>query len=968
MSINLKLQTAIHIALSVSAGALAVSYVPLAAAQDADTQDLDEGTIEEVIVTGSRIRRADIDSASPVTVLAREEIEATGLTDVGSLLQRMPSMSGSPIGTTTNNGGNGTVLVDLRGMGTNRTVTLINGQRMVDGGDYQTVPSTMIERVEVLKDGASAVYGADAVSGVVNIITRRDFQGMEVSAQQADWFDSAGKQYTFGLIAGSEFESGNVVLGLEYVNQEEAYQRDVPWAFMQDSYYVYPAGCETHPTLPYTGSPNDGCYQGGSSRIPEASLRFLTQGRFMVPTAASEPYQAGLMEVFDGRNYNFAPVNYLQTPYERYNLFSEAHFDINDNVRFNAEVRANFRESAQELAPMPFDTRPGLDPAHSGVFNGVAYNGVNPDNYYLRQAVDLYNAANGTSLVYEPITDLRRRMIEGPRRFTQDVTQFQYVTGLEGSFNEDLDWDVFLNQGWRSRNDMDVGQLNGPALQNALGPSADLNGDGIPECYGDINDPGSLIVGCVPLNVFGGGSVDRATGIVTGSSVTQDMLDYVSAPLTDWYETKQTIWGANLTGSMFELPGGALGWAVGYSYWKQEYQYQPDSGKFSDTVSGNTGLGTDGTLTNNAVYGEVLAPLYDNGTQELILKAGLRYDDYDAFDGDTTYQLGLEFQVVENVKLRGTYGTVFRAPSISELFGGTVDSFPTYEDPCAVPANELPPGCAQVAVQDDTQVLAKVGGNPNLIPETGDTYTAGVVWTPTFGDHGFTATFDYWTIDLEDAISSLGVDYILDSCYIEQNAASCALVTRRTDGTYAVQQILNGQLNVAEQGAEGVDTEIRWNWTSSFGQWEASMLWSHLLERSRVQQPGAEEEDLSGRYTDPTAQDGGSRPENKINYSLQWMWNDLSIGYLGEYIDSQLTTALLIPEYEYTIPDRLYHDLVATYTFSELWGGGLQLSGGITNITDEDPPFFDLGFNASTDPTAYRLFGIGYYVRASWKF
>ena len=205
MSINLKLQTAIHIALGVSAGALAASYVPVAVAQDADTQDLDEGSIEEVIVTGSRIRRADIDSASPVTVLSRADIEAQGLTDVGNIIQRMPSMSGSPIGTTTNNGGNGSVLVDLRGMGTNRTVTLINGQRVVDGGDYQTIPANMIERVEILKDGASAVYGADAVAGVVNIITRRDFEGLEVSAQQADWFDSAGKQYSVAMIASNVF-------------------------------------------------------------------------------------------------------------------------------------------------------------------------------------------------------------------------------------------------------------------------------------------------------------------------------------------------------------------------------------------------------------------------------------------------------------------------------------------------------------------------------------------------------------------------------------------------------------------------------------------------------------------------------------------------------------------------------------------------------------------------------------------
>ena len=168
-----------HLALGLSAGAFTLALAPSAMAQGANTQDEDaDAVVEEIIVTGSRIRRADIDSASPVTIIDRETILAAGITDVGSLLQRMPSMSGSPIGTTTNNGGNGSVLIDLRGMGTNRTLTLINGQRVVDGGDYQTIPSTMIERVEILKDGASAVYGADAVAGVVNIITRRDFEGI----------------------------------------------------------------------------------------------------------------------------------------------------------------------------------------------------------------------------------------------------------------------------------------------------------------------------------------------------------------------------------------------------------------------------------------------------------------------------------------------------------------------------------------------------------------------------------------------------------------------------------------------------------------------------------------------------------------------------------------------------------------------------------------------------------------------
>ena len=418
MSSNNKLQTAIHLALGLSAGVFALSAVPDVFAQDAE----EDMAIEEVIVTGSRIRRADIDSASPVTILDREDIMAAGVTDVGSLLQSIPSMSGSPIGTTINNGGSGAVLIDLRGMGVDRTLTLINGQRVVDGGDYQTIPATMIERVEILKDGASAVYGADAVAGVVNIITRRNFEGIEVTAQVADWFDTdAGLQWSVGMIAGSEFDSGNVVFGLEYVDQEEAFQSDTPWAFMQDSPYVYPAGCENQLLAPYDGTPTGGCYLGGSSRIPESLLGFVNQGDFLIGTTADQPNQAGLMELYDGRNYNYAPVNYLQTPFKRTNLFSEAHFDLTDNVRFNAEFRANYRESSQESAPMPYDSRPGFDPAHSGVFNGVPYNGIHQDNYYLRQAVDLYNATNGTSLVYEPVNDARRRMIEATRREEQEV-------------------------------------------------------------------------------------------------------------------------------------------------------------------------------------------------------------------------------------------------------------------------------------------------------------------------------------------------------------------------------------------------------------------------------------------------------------------------------------------------------------------------------------------------------------------
>ena len=968
---NSKLRTAVRLGLGMGAGALAVGFAPGALAQDADSA----APIEEIITTGSRIKRADLDSASPVTVLQRDEILAQGITDVGNLIQKMPSMSGSPIGTTTNNGGSGAVTIDLRGMGAARTVTLINGQRTVDGGDFQTIPSTMIERVEILKDGASAVYGADAVAGVVNIITRKDFDGVELSAQTAEWNDTDGAgQYSLSLIAGKNFDRGNFVFGAEYVSQDEAYQSDVPWAHMQNSYYLYPQGCENQITAPYTGAPDGGCIYFGSSRIPESRLNFATQGVFNIGTPASQPYEVGLMQPHDNRTYNYAPVNYLQTPYERWNLFIEGSFELTDDILFSAEMRTNQRFSRQELAPVPYT--PG-DPFHDGFWTNpatgttIAYTGISENNYYLRRAVDAYNATNpATPLAYEPVTDARRRMIETGRSFEQDINQYNMTFKLEGTMNDSLDWEVFYNRGGRQRIDTDFGQFSGARLQNALGPSADLDGDGQPECYASPGtdaggvDAATLIQGCVPLNLFGGGVVDPLTSAPVTGTLTPDMIAYVGADLVDVFNTTQELAGFSVTGSAFELPGGALGWAAGVGYWDQGFVYTPDSGKQTAAVTGNVGFGTEGTLTNTNLFVEFLAPFFDNGEQSLLAKAGFRWDDYDAFGDDTTWQLGLEMQAIDSLKLRATAGTVFRAPSISDLYSGQRDSFPTYTDPCLAATVANNPGCAQTApAQLDTQVRTRVGGNPNVKPETGDTFTAGLVFTPEFGDFDVTTTVDYWSVQLEEGISSFGIDFLLTDCYRDQNAASCAKLTRAAD--YSLALAIDTVDNVSERGAKGVDTEVRVGWESGIGMWEAALLWSHTLEQTLVELPGDPERRLEGlHFENVTTQNGGTYAEDKMNVSLQWARNDFTVQYMAEYISGiKADTVFFGSDYIQDIDSFLYHDLVGSYSWE-----GFTFAGGITNLTDEEPPWIDSAFNAKTDVSTYRLFGTGYYVRLSYMF
>ncbi|MFS1523111.1 TonB-dependent receptor domain-containing protein [Microbulbifer sp. 2304DJ12-6] len=923
------LSVAVKGAIGFTAAAIMVPAMPVFAQQDAEM-------VEEVVVTGSRIKRADLDSPSPVTVLDREDMKVSGLTDVGDLLQSLPSMSGSPIGTTTNNGGNGSVEIDLRGLGVDRTLTLINGRRTVDGGDYQTIPSAMIERVEILKDGASATYGADAVAGVVNIITRKDFEGVELEVQTADFSEmDSGRQDSVSIVVGQQFDKGNFVFGAEYVTQEEAFQSDAPWDFFQNSYYIYPAGCESNVTS---------CYAGGSSRIPE--------GRFAIGDKSYINPGNGLV-ADDGRLYNYAPINYIQTPYERLNFFVEGNAEITDNVRFFTEVRANNRTSAQQLAPMPYDSRPGFDPAYSGFYdfdgNGTlkSYNGIHQDNYYLSNALDAAGIDN------QPASAVRRRVVESNRRFEQDIVQVQGVFGFEGTFN-DYDWQISYNRGYRSRTDIDMGQFVGANLQNALGPSADLDGDGTPECYSDISDESTLIEGCVPLNLVGG-----------AGTITDEMLAYVGTNLTDHYVDTQEVLDFSLSGDGFELPGGAMAWAVGGGYWAQARTYSPDSGKTTGAVTGGTGLGADGSLYNANLFAEVLLPAYDNGAQSIDVKGGLRHDSYNRFGSDTTWQIGVDVQLIDALKLRATTGTVFRAPTLEDLFDGQFDNAPTAQDPCA--ETPLPAGCAQASVQDDNQLPATIGGNEDLQPETGDTFTAGVVWTPSFGDSGdLSITLDYWKIQIEDGISSYGAQYILDQCHRSQDDSFCALITRT--GDYAIQDILDIDQNVAEQGAAGVDFETRYTLDTEIGQWEASLLWTHLLERTKVAVPGLDEENLEGRYTDPTAEDGGAYAENKINYSLSWYWNELSVSYRGEYISALEGDVSFVddlpPGYKQDIDAQLYHDLVASYDFSN----GTSISSGITNITNEEPPYIDIGFNAKTDPATYRLFGRGYYLRLSHKF
>jgi hypothetical protein len=316
------------------------------------------------------------------------------------------------------------------------------------------------------------------------------------------------------------------------------------------------------------------------------------------------------------------------------------------------------------------------------------------------------------------------------------------------------------------------------------------------------------------------------------------------------------------------------------------------------------------------------------------------------------------------------------------LFDGLVDDAPTYADPCdpgdfesnyGGNGTNIAPGCQQVANRTDTQVRSRIGGTATLVPETADTFTAGFVWTPQFGDGDLSFTVDWWSIDLDDAISQYGVQFTLDECYVEQSTEElfpgvtpCDLITRRPDADFTIDNIVDRNVNVATSSGTGVDTEVRYNFETEFGDFETALLWAHLLERRRTPFPGASEDILEGRHhLNITSDDGGTYAENKVNFSVHWYRGDLSVGYLAEFI-GEIEALANYQDYTQKIDSLLYHDLVVNYDLQQF--GTTRLTLGVTNLTDEEPPYIDRGFNASTDPNTYRMFGTGYFFRISQTF
>jgi len=943
---------------------------------DAESEEVFSGGEEVIVVTGSIIERRELTTPAPLAVLDKADLDAAGVASIGQILQNLPAQSNA-INVQFNNGGDGSTRVNLRGIGAGRTLVLVNGRRHVAGGtgadasvDLNAIPTAIIERVEVLKDGASAVYGSDAIGGVVNIITRTNFDGSEVSLYTGITGDGHGQVFDVSGVTGVTTDRGNVVFAAGYTNQQPInagvrdYSRtDVNYDW--DTGEVTATGSTSTPqgfiAVPLLEDGETPDVTGNdlwqSTLAQNQGAYYLTKDRASGAdrTAGWRAFRANGIEDEGGDFYNYQPDNYLVTPQKRYNMFSTGSYKVHDYVRAFYEATYSNRKSDQKLAPEPLNTD------SEGII-------IAADNFY-----------NPFGREFDTV---RRRMVEGgPRRSIQDIDTFRMVTGLDGRLPDELPalqgwrWSLAYNYGRTNSKQTAAGNYFVQRVAAALGPSF-MGADGNPQC-GTAEAP---IAGCVPLNFFGG-----------EDSIDQDMLDYISFTGTDSGFNQQQLASLNVTGKLFEIPGGGdAALALGAEYRAESGADIPNPMVALGEATGNKRDATQGEYDVREGFAELsVVPLVgQTGAEWVELNAALRAFDYNTFGSDFTWKAGGLWRIGQGVAIRGTYSTAFRAPPISSLYSGQTDGFPGVTDPCDTTIDDRTPNeqrnCSADMLPDvlpdpRRQQRSLTGGNPDLGPETAKIFTSGLVYEPTFAP-GLSFTFDYFNIKIDDAISTLGASLILQSCYnadMGEERKYCDLIER--DDNNKIRLIRDTLINVGGNDTAGLDFNVRYNQSTDVGAFNFNIEGTWLQEFNSIEADGSV---IEGRGV----YDLGVFPRWRFNFGTLWgkdAWGaGANVRYIGRFRecennDCQLgTNADGSDRRPEDTDDRPISRDISAHVTADLYGsytlaspiGNSRLSLGVNNVVDAKPAVIYNGFLGTSDASTYDFLGRYFYARFVQQF
>lgn len=896
-----------------SATILATGAVPAFAQDISDDADAtvspDQASSTDgdaIIVTGSRIRRQDLASVGPATVVSAESIANTGIVNVETVLQRLPANAGFAGNQTSaywTGNGYGTAQVNLRGLGIKRTLVLLNGRRLVAGGtgansspDLNMIPVAAIARVDVLKDGASAIYGADAMAGVVNIITKTNFEGLGLGARYGITERGDGADLTVDLTWGIQSERGGFTAAATYQKTEAINM-------------ATRAPCSLAEVTPGSLScVNSASTPGGRAVLPNGQQINFNQtpggdGNFY------EPYNPAK------HNFNSAPFLNAVNPIERLSTAFLSHYDITDKVTAFGEFLYTFRKSNQIATPGTLRNRRIL-------------------------------ASNPTNPTGQDITLIQRRLVEpGPRQFFQETDTWQGTAGVRGVFANDWAWEVAGSFGRNTAVDGSTNIANLERVANTL----DLS-----KCS------------------FAPGAAIPCGDYLGAGDITKAVQDYIFFTSRDRGGNELATVTADLTGKLMDLPAGPLSFATGMVYRKEKGWRDPDPLTVLGIANTNQQDPISGSSKAREAYLELSVPIFADAPffKALTLDGAVRYSDYNLFGGDWNYKLGLDWQVADSLRLRGTYGTGFRIPNVPELFGGVSEGNLTTTDPCSryptsgnavLIANCQASGVRPNYVQLGTSILTTVGGNQNLAPESSTSWTLGAVVQPRALVPGLSLTVDWFDIDIKDAIRAIPGSTKLAICYASANLNHpfCKDFTR-SPLTGEITFLSAQPINTGREQMNGLDLGLVYNrqvadWAVSFDL-NLSYLNKYVITPFVGGAPIQFDGFIGGGnggyphwrgYSVISAEKDGAI----LTWSTQWIGKATDFNAAPEDVG-------------YRTPNVFYHNAQVAFKITDR----ARFQIGVDNIFDRKAPYIQSFTDANTDTMTYDLMRRRYYVGIRQQF
>lgn len=952
--------------------------------------------VDEIIVTGSRIVRQDYRSSSPIVTVDAGDFQDTGAVTIDALLNDMPQFVPSINFTSNNPSNGGQANLNLRGLGTPRTLVLMNGRRVIPSNssgvvDVNIIPTALIQNIEVISGGASAAYGSDALAGVANFILNDSFEGLQFDAQYGVTGEDDGASESYSVTLGGNFDNdrGNVVVSLSRSSRDEIFNRNRDFSAISGPSGTSPLGSTTFDAA---NRPSDAFILGyfGAAGDAASQFGFNEDGSLFQYTGTLNYNSPGGID-FDGfatpggnYAYNTGPLNLLTLPLDRFSAYASGRYTINEMAEVYTEAVFTQYESRNILAATP---AAGAVPA-----TGFRVPVTNP---FISTDLAAFLAARPdptASFAYNKrFTDI------GGRTGSENYTVYQLTTGLRGDLPV-MDWtyDAYVSYGRVDNTTTQTGNVSRSAVQRLL----DAPDGGVSLCAGGF-DPFGL------------------------SDMSPECQAYIARTSKNSTISEQMIAEAVLQGGLFQLPAGEVRFALGAQYRENSFDFIPDASLAQQNAitphldingvpdGGNIG-GSEiagfnpsqpltGETDSTELFLELLVPVLSDlpMVQQLDLTLGYRYADYNTVGGVDAWKIDVDWEIVDGLRFRGGFQNAVRAPSIGELFGPLNTNFPNIGNPVTggVPqfggdpcdnrgayrngpnaaqvealciAQGITPAALPTYIFANNQVPALVGGNPNLSEETAESYSLGFVFQPQLSHpmlSRISTSIDYYNIEIEDVISSISAANALSGCFnaggqnptYDPNNAYCQLFSRdplsgNVNNALALNQ------NLGSLATSGVDAQLDWTFDMvdagmpDWGRIDVNMVVGWLESRTSTVVAGGAETERVGTIDSSF---GNTFPEWKSLVSVGWSNGPFTLGArwrrIGEMTVWQSTD---------TVEAAHYFDLNGSWAINDT----LSLRGGINNVGDEQPQVFSPGVQANTDPSTYDVLGRRFYIGLTARF